>query len=130
MNDRGWKILFAVAALYNFAAGLPPLLAPEQALTMFGMAAQANYFFVQLSGAIIATFGIFYALVAVDLSRREIPAVGIVGKLAAFALVLIYFVNGQVAIAPFILGIGDVVFVLFFAWFLLGGRKAGASSAK
>lgn len=114
MNGKIWPAIFWLAALYNFAAGLPSLLglnlpsgdfAAEQLLTM------------RLAGLLICTFGIGYALVALGLpGTRHIVTLGLIGKLGVCVLVLLYIL----ALPPVmpLLAAGDLLFVVAFAIWL------------
>lgn len=126
MSDSAWKILFGFAAIFNFIAGLPLLLAPVQAVEMLGIVPQPTQFFAQMSGGLIVTFGIGYAMVARNLSLREFALLGAIGKLLAFSIVTIYWRASELSDLTFGLGFGDFVFALIFLWFAFGGRRAAA----
>jgi hypothetical protein len=126
MGDTGWKILFAVAAGFNFAIGLPMLLAPDRMVAAFGIAPQPTLIFVQFTGGLVAIFGLYYGVVARSLARREIVWLGIVGKLFAVGILTAYFLAGLIPAQAFSLGLSDLVFVCLFLWFLFGGRKQPA----
>jgi hypothetical protein len=126
MSDSAWKILFAAAAVFNFIAGLPSLLAPAQALAMLGFAPQPIMLFVQLSGGLIVMFGVSYAMVARNLVLREIVWLGAIGKLLAVSLLTIYWLRGEVSNTIFGMGFGDLAFTAMFLWFLFGGRRPSA----
>ena len=126
MSDSAWKILFAAAALFNFIAGLPPLLVPAQALALLGFAPQPTLLFLQISGGLIVMFGVSYAMIARNLALRELVWLGAVGKLLAVSLFAIYRLNGEISDTVFALVLGDVAFIAIFLWFLFGGRRAVA----
>ena len=126
MSDRAWKVLFAVAAAFNFAVGFFILLLPERALAAFGLPLQPTLLFVQFTGGMVAVFGLCYAAVASDLSRREFVWLGIAGKIFAVVLLTAYRVADLIPQTVFLLGMGDLVFIALFLWFLLGRRKASA----
>ena len=126
MSDAGWTILFAVAAGFNFAVGLPMLLAPDQMVAALGIAPQPTLLFVQFTGGLVAIFGLYYGVVARDLARREIVLLGIVGKLFAVGMLSAYFLAGLIPALAYSLGLGDLVFVCLFLWFLFGRRKQPA----
>lgn len=88
MREESRRRFFVGAALFNFGAGLPALLAPAWALETFGLAPLPDHLFVRATGLLVATFGIAYWLVARDLARRDIVWLGVVGKLGVVALFL------------------------------------------
>lgn len=124
MSDSGWKIVFALAALFNFAAGLPLLLVPAQALEAFGMAQQPMMLFVQVAGSLIVMFGVSYAMIARNLVLRELALLGAIGKLLAVVLLTIYWLKSEIPDIPFYLGFGDLAFALAFLLFLYSRRTA------
>jgi hypothetical protein len=124
MSDSVWKILFAAAGIFNFAVGLPLLLAPGQGVALMGVAPPSSMLFVQLSGALIVMFGVSYIMVSRDLALRPLAWLGAVGKLLAFGLLALYWQRGEVPDTPFVLGFGDLIFAVAFVWFLASRRAA------
>lgn len=127
MSNSAWRVVFAAAAFFNCAVGLPLLLAPAQGVALMGVPAQASMLFVQMSGALIVMFGVSYAWVAADLGLRPLVWLGAIGKLLAFSLLAIYWRQGEVPDTPFILGFGDLIFALVFLWFLSSRRTTVAA---
>ena len=103
----GWKVLFWLAAFYNFAIGGLGMVMPES--TVDG----------RTIGLLVFCFGIIYALVARD-PNRFAPALwaGVIGKVGVVALLApaAFAADGE----PLIAGIlcGDVLFALGFLAFL------------
>lgn len=124
MSDTVWKGVFWLAALFNFAAGLPMLLAPDFAVNTFALGPLPNNFLVQGVGSLIVTVGIGYAFVAMNLNLREIVMMGVVGKTAMVVLLFIYREAGQVSDAAFNTGMGDLAFTIAFVVFLLSRHRA------
>ena len=76
----GWRLAFFAAALFNFAVGLPMVIAPNLVSGGLGMAA-ADALTVRLLGWMITTFGIGYAMVGLEPRKhRGIVLLGIIGK--------------------------------------------------
>jgi len=126
MSDPAWKIMFAVAAIFNVIIGLPFLLAPAQGLAMLGFAPQPLLLFAQLAGSLILMFGVSYAMIARNLVLRELVWLGVIGKLLAVTVFALYKLDGEMSDMVFALGMGDLVFAALFLWFLFGGRRAVA----
>ena len=120
MSDTFWIRLFLVAGVYNLLAGLPMLLAPSTMAGISGLAMPAgDLMFPRLAGSLIVTLGIGYFMVASDLVRhRSIAVLGTIGKLAAFALLAIYMVRGAIPFRLFLIGVGDLIFAVFFIRYL------------
>ncbi|MFN8545268.1 MAG: hypothetical protein U0807_13825 [Candidatus Binatia bacterium] len=121
-NDGFWRRLFAIAAVFNLVAGLPPLLAPAQALQAFGMAPLPEHLFVRTTSALVLTFGLGYWLVSRDLARRELVWLGIVGKLGVVVLFGHAWLRGVLPLGAAAIGFGDLLFALAFATFLVTHR--------
>ena len=119
---RVWKIVFAVAALFNLAVGLPLLLAPAAFYAALGQPV-SDVLNAQVAGALIAVFGIGYAMVARDpAANRGIVWMGVIGKTP---LPLIYWLNVQAGTAPmsgFPLTLVDLAFAALFLTYLLRTR--------
>lgn len=119
MTGKIWPTLFWLAALYNFAAGLPSLLGLGLPA---GELAAEHLLTIRLAGLLICTFGIGYALVALGLpGTRHIVTLGIIGKLGVCALVLLY-ISALPPVMP-MLAAGDLLFVVAFAIWLYRGPK-------
>ena len=120
----GWRIAFALAALFNFAVGAAvlarapflPAPAPEQSLTY------------DTAALLIITFGIGYAMVARNpLAQRGLALLGVIGKLQMPVLTGVHVLRGDAPLATFLLSIGDLVFAALFIAFLLRTRDAKAA---
>lgn len=125
MSDRAWRRLFAAAAAFNVAAGLPPLVAPARALETFGMAPLPSHLFMQSTGLLVLTFGVAYALVSRNLALREIVWLGIIGKLGVAILFGWSMLRGLIPPLIALVGMGDLLFVVAFGVFL-ASHPAGA----
>ena len=78
-----WRIVFAVAAVFNSLVGATILLAPERMATTPFTGTPQEALLIQSCGWLIAVFGLGYALVAIaPLANRGIALLGVVGKAA------------------------------------------------
>lgn len=122
-----WRTFFVVAAVFNFAAGLPLLLAPDVMLSTLGVAVPDDLLFHRLTGLLVVCFGVAYYLISQDLARYQ-PLVwlGIAGKAGVFVLFGQAFAAGLVPMPPFALAIGDLLFAVGFLVFVLSykGERA------
>lgn len=122
-----WQIFFVVAAVFNFAAGLPLLFAPEVMLSTLGVAAPADLLFHRMTGLLIACFGVIYWFISQDLARyRPLVWLGVGGKAGVVVLFGQAFVAGLVPIPAFAVALGDLMFGVGFLVFVLGykGERA------
>jgi predicted acyltransferase len=119
----GWRLLFVLAAAFNFAVGLAMFFAP--AAVMGGAAVPPSMLLVSRTAALlIATFGVGYAMVAwAPRDHRGIVVLGIIGKLSLVVMVAMMAARGQVPMSTAALVGGDLLFVLLFAAFLGRTRK-------
>jgi hypothetical protein len=122
----GWRVLFALAALYNLAVGGTMLATPGALAEQLNVEGAGAPFALMMSGLLIAMFGVGYALVARDpAGNRGIVWIGMIGKIGAAVLGTIQYQAGVVPLTTFALGMGDLVFVALFALFLWRGPRPG-----
>jgi len=121
---RFWKFIFAVAALFNFAVGLPMLAAPEAMLAGLGQTVPDDLLMTRLAALLIVVLGIGYGMVARDpVANRPILWLGVLGK--APIPLLVWLGGGAAALSSssFILSLGDLAFAALFLLFLLTHRR-------
>ena len=124
---RLWKILFVIAALFNFAVGLPMLLAPEAMLTSLGQPVPDDLLMTRLASLLIVVLGIGYGMVARDpVANRPILWLGVLGKAPIPALVWLSGGAAALASSAFVLSLGDLAFAALFLTFLLTYRRPAA----
>ena len=116
----GWKLFFFVAALFNFAAGGPLLVAPEWMLQTLELPVPADVFFHKMTGLLVVCFGGLYGLIATDLGRYK-PMVwfGIAGKAGVVVLFTQAWMAGAIPFKAYAVSLGDLAFTLGFIWFVL-----------
>jgi hypothetical protein len=74
----------------------------------------------------IAAFGIGYGLVAYNHKRnRAFISIGVPGKILFFSMVAWYWSQGIATNTAIVLASGDLIFALFFLWFLFQTREHG-----
>ncbi|MBN8606139.1 MAG: hypothetical protein J0L81_04415 [Caulobacterales bacterium] len=118
----GWRVLFALAALYNLAVGGAMLAAPGALAPQLSVEGAGAPFALMMSGLLM--FGVGYAMTARDpAGNRGIVWIGMIGKIGAAALGTIQYQAGIVQFSTFALGMGDLVFVALFALFLWRGPR-------
>lgn len=134
--DRHARILFSIAAAFNFVAGLPILFAMPLAGSLVGMQpVPTEPLFVHLSGVLVLTFGWGYWRISRDpVANRPIIHMGIVGKSLVVLAVTWDWLAGNTNWAFPLLVSGDAVFVALFLDYLrrrpagVGGRPAAVSA--
>ncbi len=121
---RIWTVIFVVAALFNFAVGLPMLVAPEAMLAQLGQPVPDDLLMTRLASLLIVVLGIGYAMVARDpVANRPILWLGVIGK--APIPLLVWLSSGAAALSSsaFILSLGDLAFATLFLLYLLTHRR-------
>lgn len=121
---RIWTVIFVVAALFNFAVGLPMLLAPEAMLAGLGQPVPDDLLMTRLASLLIVVLGIGYAMVARDpVANRPILWLGVIGK--APIPLLVWLSGGAAALSSsaFLLSLGDLAFATLFLLYLLTHRR-------
>jgi hypothetical protein len=123
----GWRLFFIVAAIFNFAAGLPLLIAPDAMGATLGLPMPDDLLIHRLAGLLIACFGGLYAYVAQDLERyRPLMWLGVVGKAGVFVLFTQAWFAGTVPLPAYVVAFGDLAFGVGFLVFLLTPAKRAA----
>ena len=108
----GWRVMLALAALYNLVIGGFALLGPGD----------SNGHVV---GLLVACFGLVYALAASDPLRfAPVLWAGVAGKLGVIALVWPQVRASAAAPGTGLVLAGDALFTLGFLAFLLWGQRA------
>lgn len=124
---RVWRIIFALAAAFNFLVGLPLLLAPVAFYTALQQPAPTDLLSVQTAALLISVFGVGYAMVARDPpANRPIVWLGLLGKAPLPVMVWLQMQAGKATMSAFQLTLGDAVFATLFLVFLLTTRKPAA----
>ena len=119
-----WRIFFIVATLFNIAAGLPLLAAPDAMAQSLNMPVPDDLLYHRFTGLLILAFGGFYAAMAYDQERfGPLLWLGAAGKAGVILLMGEAYVSGRVPFAAFAVSLGDVLFVIGFLAFLVLPRK-------
>jgi hypothetical protein len=118
--DRHARILFSCAAVFNFAAGLPILLAMPWMGRFIGMRpVPAEPLLAHLGGVLVLAFGWGYWRVSRDpVANRPIIHMGIVGKSLVVIAVFYDWAAGNTNWAFPLLVCADAVFAAWFADYL------------
>lgn len=115
-----WRMVFWVAAIFNWLVGAPLFLAPEPLLAMLEVTAPADLTFHRMAGLLIVCLGTVYAFTAEDLQRyRPLIWIAVAGKLGVVAIFTLAFMQGFAPPRAFGLALGDLAFGLAFLVFLL-----------
>lgn len=123
----GWRTFFIAAAIFNFMAGLPLLLAPDTMAVTLDMPPPADLLFPRLAGILITCFGGVYWFIANDLERyRPLVWLGVAGKGAVVALFALALMQGTAPFKAFALSLVDLAFGIGFLIFVLSPAKKAA----
>jgi hypothetical protein len=123
----GWRLFFAVAAGFNFLAGLPLLIAPAEMAASLGVPVPDDLMYHRFTGLLVACFGGVYALLASDPMRyRPVLWTGVIGKAGVVALFTEAFLGARVPFQAYAVSLGDLAFVIGFLIFLLTTGKKTA----
>ncbi len=119
MTERNTKILFSIAAAFNFAACLiffePLGLAGALKLSH----AVSNDVFGHIALLAIAIFGFGYWMVPGNpTGYRGVVILGLIGKIGVVAITFGHYFFGDVNFNLAALTLGDVIFIVFFFRYL------------
>ena len=131
-SDIGYRKMFLVAAAYNLVLGFAFLVFFSRLMTLLGMPVplRESNVFTQMAILLAMAYGVGYYMVSRDLyGQKGIVLLGIIGKSIVFILFVYHFVLSDLHLAIFLIGVGDLVFVLLFWKFLLFARgRTGSDS--
>lgn len=129
-SENGYRRLFFVAALYNLGLGLIFLVLFSRLMLLFGMPTPPRELavFHQMAILLAMVYGVGYYMVSRDLfSHKGIVVLGIIGKTIVFLLFLYHLVFSGLHFLIFLIGVGDLMFVLLFMKFLAFARNKTAA---
>jgi hypothetical protein len=118
--DKHAKVLFSLAAAFNWLAGTPLIVAPQQFARLIGMQpVPTNLAFPHLVGALVHAFGWGYWRVARDpVANRSIIHVGILGRSLVVLAVCFDWLAGNTNWPLARVVSGDAVFAALFLDYL------------
>ena len=128
LDDRMWRRFFVAAALFNFAIGVPLMLAPSWG---FGLAFVAPVDAAGLAprlwgdfGFCVALIGVGYLMVSHDLDNRAIVWIGIFAK--AFDVIVLTgrWLEGVTRTLVLLPAAIDFAFILGFIAFLVWRKRS------
>lgn len=120
MNQHA-KILFVIAALFNWAVGFSWLFAwpLTQELMQLAPADGSNRMLINICAVLVIVFGYAYFMVSRDpVKYRPYATLGAIGKLLVVAVVLPVLINMSQGWILAALAMGDLLFALLFIHFL------------
>ncbi len=113
------RILFGVAAAWNLGAAAMLLFNPDFLLVRLNIGDPAAQLLARSFVSSVATWGIGYALIAIDRNRfRDFAWLGLISKTIFFFIYAVAFFGGRLSFPAFIPAIVDLIFALLFAEFL------------
>ncbi len=113
------RVLFGLAAAWNLGAAAMLLFNPDFLLARLNVGDPAARLLARSFVSSVATWGIGYALVAIDRNRfRDFAWLGVISKTIFFAIYAVAFFSGQISFGAFIPALVDLIFAIFFAEFL------------
>lgn len=126
-----FKIFFLVAALYDIVLGVVFFFLFDPLFRALNIPLPNNLSYLHLTAAWVFSQGVAYWFVSRELARNiDLVKVGIIYK-AIYVLTAAYYVAiGQLLNAIFAwFAVGDAIFVVGFAWFLLAARQLSERKA-
>jgi hypothetical protein len=123
-----WRVVFAIAAVWNLIFALPGVVAPRAGFRMFyGVGTREFHprFLHWLISVVILAFAAGHAIIAWD------PAANL-GLLAVAIFIKVLFASGMLVIhvqekstnTSAVFALGDVVFIVLFVMYLIGGARS------
>jgi hypothetical protein len=123
-RDGFFKGLFLIAALYDIILGILFLLFYKVAYSFFGITLPTYPMYLQMSAAFVFAMGIGYYFVYKNLYRNvDLVKLGISYKVVYAGLVGYFYFANLANIVFLWFGMIDVLFIVFFVWFLSYAKK-------
>jgi hypothetical protein len=126
MNSTGEiydRILFAAAAAWNLVAAATLIFNPDLLLARLSVNGPDARLLARSFASSVTTWGIGYALVAVDRRRfRDFAWLGAISKTIFFTVYATAFFGGRISFAAFIPALVDLAFAILFVEFLWRAR--------
>ncbi len=117
-------MLFGIAAAWNLGAAIMLILKPEFLLARLGISDSAARLLAQSFASSVATWGIGYALIAIDQKRfRDFAWLGAISKSLFFLIYAIAYFRGLISRAGFFPALVDLGFAILFSEFLWRTNK-------
>ena len=122
--NSSWKAFFLTAAVYDIVLGAAFFLFYGPLFSALHIALPNNTSYIHLTAAFVVVQGIGYWFVYQDPgANRGIVKLGVIYKTAFSGLTFYYWATGGLLHPIFgVFGILDVLFLVGFVMFLMGGR--------
>lgn len=120
-----WRKFFLLSAFWNFSGAIPGIFFPALSMRSFYGVQTDDYhtlFLTSLFWGTVLVFGIGYLIVANDpVKNYGIIALGVVGKIIlSFTWYYIYFFcKNRATLVAVGAATGDLIFALYFSYYLL-----------
>jgi hypothetical protein len=113
------RILFGTAAVFNLLGALTILVRPAAILERMRIADPAATLLARALFSSVATWGIAYALIAVDPLRfRDFAWLGVISKLLFFTVQATAFSEGRLSRVAFLPALVDLLLAILFIEYL------------
>ncbi|MEK6893621.1 MAG: hypothetical protein AABX07_05470 [Nanoarchaeota archaeon] len=123
-GDSCWKILFLIAAIYDFVLGIAFFFLYEPIFSYFNIPLPDYSMYLQMAAAFVIAMGVGYYFIFLNLYRNvDLVKLGIVYKIA-YAGLTFYWYFTDLANAVFMwFAVIDVIFIVTFISFLRYAKK-------
>lgn len=119
------RLLFGMAALWNLSVAATLLFRPEVILARLRIADPGAIVLARSFFSSVATWGIAYALIAIDPGRfRDFAWLGVISKLLFFTLYTAAWREGRLTLQAYVPAIVDLLLAILFIEFLW--RRSGS----
>lgn len=126
----GWRLMFRVAAVFNWSVAVPLWFAPVELSRLFGFTpVPTDILYADLFAVLVLTFGVGYWLIGMNPARNRVMVeMGICGKLLVVAVAYQHFLSGTTSLPFAALATGDLVWAMLFLRFLVRHPERRASA--
>ncbi|MFH1053588.1 MAG: hypothetical protein V1740_04205 [Candidatus Woesearchaeota archaeon] len=123
-SDKMFKYLFLIAAIYDLVLGILFFLYYKQIYNLFNITKPVYPMYLQLSAAFVIAMGVGYLFIYLNMYRNiDLVKLGIVYKVVYSGLTSYFYFNNMAHVLFFWFALIDVIFLVFFVWFLNHANK-------
>jgi len=123
-QDKFFRVLFLIAAIYDFILGVVFFLFYEQIFSIFNITLPVYPMYLQMAAAFIIAMGVGYYFIFLNMYRNiDLVKLGVVYKLVYSGLTAYFYFKNLANVIFFWFAMLDAIFLALFIWFLIYASK-------
>ncbi|MBD3252713.1 hypothetical protein GF386_03215 [Candidatus Pacearchaeota archaeon] len=123
-KDNLFRIIFLIAAVYDFVLGILFLVFYKSIYNFLGITLPVYPMYMQMAAAFVIAMGVGYYFVYKNLYRNiDLVKLGVVYKAVYSGLAGYFYLSDLGHVIFFWFAIIDIIFLLLFVWFLVYAKS-------